>query len=142
KTLMIPPRDADRAHDLRVMLPQFARPGEERMPARDLPFVHRFHTPEDPDGTVIVLLHGTGGNEADLMPFAARLNPRATLLGVRGRSTEEGIFRWFRRFDAVTFDQEDIRLEATAFAAFIEGAVAGYGLDPYTMTYLGYSNGA
>lgn len=76
------------------------------------------------------------------MPFAARLNPRATLLGVRGRSTEEGIFRWFRRFDAVTFDQEDIRFEATAFAAFIEGAVAGYGLDPSTMTYLGYSNGA
>ncbi len=142
ETLMIPPHDAARAEDLRLMLPQFARPGEERMPMRDLPFVHRFHTPDDPDGSVIVLLHGTGGNEADLMPLAARLNPRATLLGVRGRSTEEGITRWFRRFDAVTYDQEDIRAEAAAFAGFVEGAVRGYGLDPARMTYLGYSNGA
>jgi phospholipase/carboxylesterase len=139
---MIPVHDASRADDLRVMLPQFSRPGEERMPMRGLPFVHRFRTPDDPDGSVIVLLHGTGGNEADLMPLAARLNPRATLLGVRGRSTEEGVARWFRRFDAMTYDQDDIRAEAAAFAGFVEGAVTGYGLDPARMTYLGYSNGA
>jgi phospholipase/carboxylesterase len=42
------------------------------------------------------------------MPFARRAAPRATLLGVRGRSTEEGINRWFRRYDAVTYDQDDI----------------------------------
>lgn len=112
------------------------------MPMRDLPFTHRFHAPENPDGSVIVLLHGTGGNEADLMPLAARLNPRATLLGVRGRSSEEGINRWFRRFDAVTYDQADIRSEAEAFAGFVAGAVRGYGLDAGRMTYLGYSNGA
>lgn len=109
---------------------------------RDLPFVHRFHTPADPDGSVIVLLHGTGGNESDLMPLAARINPRATRLGVRGRSTEEGINRWFRRFDAMTYDQEDIRGEAEAFAGFVQGAITGYGLDPSRMTFLGYSNGA
>ncbi|EEW61159.1 glyoxalase/bleomycin resistance protein/dioxygenase [Ruegeria sp. TrichCH4B] len=142
ETLMIPSTDAVRAEDLRVSLPQFVLPGEERRPMRDLPFVHRFHTPDDPDGSVIVLLHGTGGNEADLMPLAARLNPHATLLGVRGRSTEEGITRWFRRYDAVTYDQADIRAEAEAFAAFVEGAVATYGLDPARMTFLGYSNGA
>ncbi|AUH32097.1 VOC family protein [Paracoccus tegillarcae] len=141
-TLMAPPGDAARAEDLKTMLPQFARPGEERMPMRDLPFTHRFHAPENPDGSVIVLLHGTGGNEADLMPLAARLNPRATLLGVRGRSSEEGINRWFRRFDAVTYDQADIRSEAEAFAGFVAGAVRGYGLDAGRMTYLGYSNGA
>ena len=124
------------------MLPQFARPGEERMPMRDLPFTHRFHRPDDPDGSVIVLLHGTGGNESDLMPLAARLNPRATLLGVRGRSTEEGINRWFRRFDATTYDQEDIRSESEAFAAFVEGAIRGYGLEADRLTFLGYSNGA
>lgn len=129
KTLMIPATDAARAADLRVRLPQFARPGEERRPMRDLPFVHRFHTPEDPDGSVIVLLHGTGGNEADLMPLAAKLTPRATLLGVRGRSTEEGITRWFRRFDAVTYDQDDIRGEALAFVAFVDGAIKGYGVN-------------
>ena len=107
-----------------------------------LPFVHRFHRPENSDGSTIVLLHGTGGNEADLMPIARRIAPRATLLGVRGRSTEEGINRWFRRFDALTYDQSDIRSEAEAFTAFVEGAVIGYGLDPDRLAFLGYSHGA
>ncbi|WP_209424990.1 VOC family protein [Pararhodobacter sp. SW119] len=142
ETLMFPPMEAARRDDLRVMLPQFARPGEEGMPMRDLPFIHRLHRPEDPDGSTLVLLHGTGGNEADLMPLAHRIAPRATLLGVRGRSTEEGINRWFRRYDAVTYDQADIRAEAEAFAGFVAGAVRGYGLDAARMTFLGYSNGA
>lgn len=142
ETLQIPPRDAARADDLRVMLPQFALPGAARMPMRDLSFIHRFHVPDDPDGSVIVLLHGTGGNEADLMPLAARLNPRATLLGVRGRSTEEGVSRWFRRYDVMTYDQDDIRAEAAALADFAAEAVKGYGLDPARMIWLGYSNGA
>lgn len=142
ETLFVPPHDEDRREDLKVMLPQFAMPGEERMPMRDLPFIHRFHTPSDPDGSTVVLLHGTGGNEADLMPLAHRMAPRATLLGVRGRSHEEGIARWFRRLTMTTFDQADIRSEAAAFAAFVEGAIAGYGLDPEHMTFLGYSNGA
>lgn len=141
-TLFLPPADAGRAEDLRAMLPQFALPGEERFPARDLPFIHRFNRPADPDGTTMVLLHGTGGNEADLMPIARRIAPRATLLGLRGRATEEGAHRWFRRFDATTFDQADIRNEAVALAAFVDGAVAGYGLDPDRLVFLGYSNGA
>lgn len=141
-TLMIPPGDTARSADLRVMMPQFAMPGEDRMPVRDLPFVHRFHVPEDPDGSVLVLLHGTGGNEADLMPLGHRINPRATLLGVRGRSTEEGIFRWFRRLGEGGFDQGDIRSEAEAFEAFVSGAVSGYGLDVTSLAFLGYSNGA
>lgn len=142
RTLFVPLHDAARARDLRVMLPQFALPGEERTPMRELHFIHRFHRPDDPDGSTIVLLHGTGGNESDLMPLAARLAPRATALGVRGRSTEEGINRWFRRFDAVTYDQADIRAEAEAFAAFIDEAVRAYGLDRQRLVFLGYSNGA
>lgn len=142
ETLFVPPQDADRAQDLTLLLPQFAMPGEERFPMRDLPFIHRFHRPENPDGSTIVLLHGTGGNESDLMPLAHKIHPRATLLGVRGRSTEEGINRWFRRFDPVTYDQADIRAEAEAFAAFVAGAVSGYGLDESHMSFLGYSNGA
>lgn len=142
ETLFVPPHDAEQAEDLKVMLPQFAMPGEPRRPKRDLPFVHRFHTPDDPDGSTFVLLHGTGGNEADLMPLARRIAPRATLLGVRGRSYEEGIARWFRRPTMTTFDQADIRAEAEAFVAFMEGAVAGYGLHLAQTIYLGYSNGA
>jgi phospholipase/carboxylesterase len=142
QTLFLPPHGADRAEDLKAMLPQFALPGEERFPARDLPFVHRFNRPQNPDGTTLVLLHGTGGNEADLMPIARRIAPHSTLLGVRGRATEEGTNRWFRRLDATTFDQQDIRGEAEAFGAFVEGAVTGYGLDPDKLVFLGYSNGA
>jgi len=142
RTLFLPPDDAERAEDLEAMLPQFALPGEERFPARDLPFIHRFNRPQDPDGTTLVLLHGAGGNEADLMPIARRIAPRSVLLGVRGRATEEGRNRWFRRVDAQTFDQADIRSEAEAFAAFVEGAVAGYGLDADRLVFLGYSNGA
>jgi phospholipase/carboxylesterase len=142
RTLLLPPQEIGRADDLKAMLPQFAMPGEERFPARGLPFIHRFNRPERPDGATLVLLHGAGGNEADLMPIARRIAPRATLLGVRGRATEEGTNRWFRRFDATTFDQADIRTEADAFAAFVEGAVTGYGLDPDRLAFLGYSNGA
>jgi phospholipase/carboxylesterase len=142
QTLFLPPHEADRAEDLRAMLPQFALPGQERFPVRDLPFVHRFNRPQEPDGTTLVLLHGSGGNEADLMPIARRIAPHAALLGVRGRATEEGTNRWFRRLDATTFDQADIRSEAEAFAAFVEGALAGYGLNPDKLVFLGYSNGA
>jgi phospholipase/carboxylesterase len=141
-TLFTPPHEAGRADDLRAMLPQFALPGEERFPMRDLPFTHRFNRPSDPDGMTIVLMHGTGGNEADLMPIARRIAPRATLLGVRGRATEEGTNRWFRRIGLADFDQQDIRNEAEALAAFVEGAVTGYGLDPDRIVFLGYSNGA
>lgn len=142
QTLFLPPQDVDRAEDLRAMLPQFAMPGEERFPARKLPFIHRFNRPERPDGTTLVLLHGTGGSEADLMPLARRIAPHARLLGVRGRATEEGANRWFRRIDRTTFDQVDLLNEAEAFAAFVEGAVTGYGLDSKRLAFLGYSNGA
>lgn len=142
RKLFVPEHDAARAEALKVMLPQFSLPGELRMPRRDLPFVHRFFMPEETGDETLVLLHGTGGNEADLMPFAHRLAPQAALLGVRGRAHEEGVARWFRRLGDMVFDQADIRTEAEAFAAFLEGAAAGYGLDPARMTLVGYSNGA
>lgn len=141
-TLFVPPDNAGRAADIRVLLPQFSLPGEPRQPRRELPFVHRFFVPEAPSVETIVLLHGTGGSEADLMPLAHRVAPDATLLGVRGRATEEGVTRWFRRLSTSTFDQADIRSEAEAFAAFVAGAVAGYRLDPERLTFLGLSNGA
>lgn len=142
RTLFLPPHEMRRREELEVMLPQFALPGEDRFPVRDLPFIHRWHRPQSPDGATILLLHGTGGHEADLMPIARRSAPRAALLGVRGRSNEEGIHRWFRRFRAFAYDQSDIHREAEAFAAFVEGAIAGYGIDAGTLAFVGYSNGA
>ena len=141
RTLMFPPQVAD-TDALRLRLPQFARPGEERIAMRDLPFVHLLHRPDAPDGSALLLLHGTGGSETDLMPLARRIAPGALLLGLRGRSTEEGVARFFRRLTMTTFDQDDIRAETAAFAAFWAGAVAAYGLDPARITVMGYSNGA
>lgn len=142
QVLFVPEQDAARARDLEIMLPQFSLPGEPRMPRRDLPFVHRFFMPEKVGDDTLVLLHGTGGSEADLMPFAHRIAPESALLGVRGRAVEEGVARWFRRFSATEFDQADIRSEADAFAAFLEGAISGYRLDAERLTLIGYSNGA
>lgn len=140
--LFIPPQFSEEAENLEVMLPQFGLPKAERFIYRELPFVHRVYTPEQPNGQTLVLLHGTGGNEASLMPLAARAAPNATLMGLRGRSNEEGSARWFRRFGPLSFDQKDIRSEAAALAGFIDGAVENYGLDLTNTIFLGYSNGA
>lgn len=128
--------------ELEVILPQFSMPGEPRVIYRDLPFVHRFFTPQQPDGDVFILLHGSGGNETAVMPLAHKIDADATLLGVRGRALEEGSPRWFRRNGPMSFDQADIASEAEAFAAFIDGAIHAYGLDPKRIVYIGYSNGA
>lgn len=142
ETLFVPPHDREKADDIKVMLPQFGLPGEPRPPRRELPFIHRFYTPDDPGDDTIVVLHGSGGTEADLMPLAHRMAPQARILGVRGRATEEGVARWFRRFNPMEFDQADIRSEAEAFAAFVDGAISFYRLDPERLIFLGLSNGA
>ncbi|HEV7416761.1 MAG TPA: ring-cleaving dioxygenase, partial [Tianweitania sediminis] len=140
--LFMPPGDEARAQDLKVFLPQFSLPGAQRMPRRELPFVHRFFVPEAPGEEALVLMHGSGGSEADLMPLTHRIAPQAMLLGLRGRSVEEGSPRWFRRLPGGRFDQDDIRAEAEAFAAFVDGAVEGYRLDAERLTFVGLSNGA
>ncbi|MGV3551673.1 VOC family protein [Rhizobium sp.] len=128
--------------DAKLMLPQFGLPGEPRIIYRDLPFTHRIHEPDQPDGTTLILLHGTGGNETSLLPTARRMAPDARLIGLRGRSTEEGVARFFRRTGEMTFDQKDIVAEAEALAAFIEEAIVSYGLDAERLTFVGHSNGA
>lgn len=140
--LFVPQHSVGNKTDILAMLPQFGLPGEPRIVYRDLPFVHRIHEPDANDGSALILLAGTGGNEATLLPLGRRLAPNATLIGVRGRSTEEGSVRFFRRFSDTVFDQADIRAEAEAFAAFVAGATAGYGLDPARLAFAGYSNGA
>jgi phospholipase/carboxylesterase len=140
--LFIPAHFQKNAIDDRVMLPQFGLPGEPRTIYRDLHFVHRLHVPDQLDGSSVVLLHGTAGNEASLMPLGRRLFPNATLIGLRGRSTGEGVARFFGRFDPTTFDQKEIRSEAEALEAFVEEARQAYDLDPDKLTFLGYSNGA
>ena len=139
--LFIPKHFKQDPVDLKVMLPQFGLPGEERVSYRDLPFVHRVHMPEDWDGTTLVLLHGTGANETAMLPLGRKVAPNAMLIGLRGRSTDEGHPRFFRRFNETTFDQKEIASEAQAFVAFIEDIGPAYGADPARTTLLGYSNG-
>ncbi|MDV3251757.1 VOC family protein [Devosia sp. BK] len=141
QTLFMPPDTPD-PEAMKVMLPQFGLPGEERTVYRDLIYKHRFFTPDDADGTTIALLHGTGGDETDLMPLAARAAPQATLLGLRGRSTESGVQRWFRSFGPSIFDQKDIRFESGALEAFFQEIRTAYRLAPEKTVALGYSNGA
>ncbi len=141
RQLFVPPGNEEKADAVRARMPQFALPGEERVIYRDLPFVHRIALPENPDGSTLILLHGTGGNENDLMPLARKAAPRDASRH-QGRSTEEGIQRWFRRYDLKRFDQADIRFESDAFEAFVEGALASYDIDPARTAFIGNSNGA
>lgn len=140
--LFIPEHFNLRPDDIVPMLPQFGLPGEPRTIYRELPFVHRIHEPKTPDGSALFLLHGTGGNEASLLPFGRKIAPHATLIALRGRSTEEGVARFFRRFGPQNFDQQDIVAEAEAFAAFVEDAIHAYGLSATPLRFAGYSNGA
>lgn len=139
--LFIPAHFNEDHEDLKVVLPQFGLPGEERIIYRDLPFVHRIHMPENWDGSTLIMLHGTGGNETTMLPFGHHARPNAMLIGVRGRSNDEGHPRYFRRFDQMTFDQKEIVSEAEAFAAFVEELGPAYGVDPARTGFIGWSNG-
>ncbi|WEK03107.1 MAG: VOC family protein [Candidatus Devosia phytovorans] len=141
-TLFVPPDEQDKAEDIKVMLPQFGLPGDERVVYRDLIYTHRFFTPEMPSGRTLLLMHGTGGDEADLMPLAHRADPHATLLGLRGRSVESGTQRWFRSLGPTLFDQKDIAFESGALTAFMDETRSAYGLDFEQTVAIGYSNGA
>lgn len=105
-------------------------------------FIHRFEAPQTAEAPIFVLLHGTGGDESDLMPLARMIDPAAGLLGIRGRSLEEGAPRWFRRLGMGRFDQAHLISEAAALDAFMAEAETAYGLDPARLIWLGYSNGA
>lgn len=86
-TLFVPPSDAERADAICVRLPQFSMPDEEHIQYLDLPFVHRFHVPADPDGTTLVLLNGTGGKCHATVSIA-------TAPDLRARGTETSS-RWW-----------------------------------------------
>ena len=103
-------------------------------------FVHRF-LPGSTGGTLLVL-HGTGGDENDLLPLAREVAPGAHLLAPRGRVLEHGMPRFFRRLAVGVFDEADLRLRAGELAGFLLEAASRYGFDPLRVQALGYSNGA
>jgi predicted esterase len=108
----------------------------------DLGFVHRYLPGSERDAPVLLLLHGTGGNEEDLIPLAKMLMPQAGVLSVRGKVLENGMPRFFRRFAEGVFDLEDLKFRTEELAAFLDAARAQYQLTKNDFIALGYSNGA
>lgn len=97
---------------------------------------------EGQNGRTLLLFHGTGGNEHDLVPFAEFLDPDASVLSLRGRIDENGALRFFRRFSEGVFDLENLRHETEALAHFLIDADREYGIDPTQTIAVGFSNGA
>src|ERR1051325_3000611 len=103
-------------------------------------FIHEF-VPGTSERTVL-LLHGTGGNERDLIPLGHELDPDASLLSPRGKVLENGMPRFFRRLSEGVFDLEDLRKRTNELADFVVSAAAHYKFDNQRIVALGYSNGA
>jgi phospholipase/carboxylesterase len=106
----------------------------------ELSFIHRFEPGAHADVRPLLLLHGTGGNEGDLIPLARLIAPDAPLLSPRGKVLENGMPRFFRRLAEGVFDEEDVRRRAAELADFVVSARREYGLA--APVALGYSNGA
>ena len=105
-----------------------------------LSFVHKFEPASDPIRSPILLLHGTGGDESDLLPLGRAIAPGAALLSPRGKVIENGMPRFFRRLREGVFDEDDLRRRANELADFIAEARDAYGLaNPVAV---GFSNGA
>jgi phospholipase/carboxylesterase len=105
-----------------------------------LSFTHRFVPGTDPTRPPILLLHGTGGDEDDLIPLGQAVSPGSALLSPRGKVLEGGMPRFFRRFAEGVFDEADVRARAAELAAFVAQAREAYGVA--APIAVGYSNGA
>ncbi|GGE17466.1 hydrolase [Aureimonas endophytica] len=101
---------------------------------------HRFEPATEAGRVPLLLLHGTGGDETDLLPLGALLAPGAALLSPRGEVLENGMPRFFRRLAEGVFDEADVRLRADRLAAFVGSAREAYGLA--APMAVGFSNGA
>lgn len=108
----------------------------------DLGFVHRFIPGKDDAAPTLLLLHGTGGNEEDLIPLGQDLAPDAAILSPRGKVLEFGAPRFFRRLAEGVFDHEDLLFRTHELAEFVEAASEEYGFDLSKLVAVGYSNGA
>jgi phospholipase/carboxylesterase len=114
--------------------------------AQQLGFTHRFipsETGNDKAEVTLLLLHGTGGNEDDLLPLGHELDPNAALLSPLGKILEGGrIPRFFRRVAEGVFDINDLKFRTHELADFVEKASRVYNFDASKVIAVGYSNGA
>lgn len=105
-------------------------------------FIHRFVPGESGSNRTLLLLHGTGGDENDLLPLGTEIAPGAALLSPRGRVLENGMSRFFRRLAEGVFDVEDLQQRTHELADFVERASGQYEIDRSGLMAVGFSNGA
>ena len=107
----------------------------------DLGFVHVFKPAQTPRAPTLLLLHGTGGDENDMLPLGG-LAAGAALLSPRGKVLEAGMPRFFRRLAEGVFDVDDLKARAADLADFVTAAAAHYRFDASRVIAMGFSNGA
>lgn len=153
--LMLPPWLEPRRREIERRLPPINLPGAQpaeikeelhmETPATNmakLAFIHQYIPAQAAGAPTLLLLHGTGGNEHDLIDLGRKLYPQAALLSPRGQVLENGMPRFFRRLAEGVFDLDDLRQRTHDLAAFVAAASAAYGFDPQRVIAVGYSNGA
>jgi predicted esterase len=106
------------------------------------PLHHIYRQAEQPSGRTLLLLHGTGGDERDLLPLATQFDSDLNVLSVRGNVSENGMPRFFRRLGMGVFDEDDVRFRTHELVHFLRGIAPRYGFDLQSIIALGYSNGA
>ncbi|MGZ8377093.1 MAG: alpha/beta hydrolase [Gemmatirosa sp.] len=108
-------------------------------------FTYRFEPPvagAPGEDLTILALHGTGGDEHDLVPLARALAPGAAILSPRGQVLEQGAPRFFRRLREGVFDLEDLARRTASLGEFVDGTAGRHGVDRGRIVAVGFSNGA
>src|SRR3954469_10984022 len=108
----------------------------------ELDFIHRYIPATGTASRVLFLLHGTGGNENDMLSLGRELDPTAAILSPRGKVLENGMPRFFRRLAEGVFDEEDVVRRAHELADFLTAAARQYVFESKDVVAVGYSNGA
>ncbi|WP_262175727.1 alpha/beta hydrolase [Saccharococcus sp. Marseille-Q5394] len=103
---------------------------------------HIYKQGTDPSKPTLLLLHGTGGTEEDLLPLAGLIDPDASVLSVRGNVLENGMPRFFRRLAEGVFDEEDLIFRTKELHSFLDESAEEHGFDRSNIVAVGYSNGA
>ncbi len=145
--LKLPPQYEGMRGRLEAVLPPLHLPTSVQAEKRatfegpQLGFIHRWLPKEGADETLL-LLHGTGGDENDLVPLGQTLHPDANLLSPRGKVLERGSTRFFRRLEEGVFDEDDVKRRADELATFVVQAASAYDFSADSVAAVGYSNGA